>query len=92
MNTMTADVLHGNAESWGISFYGIDPSYKSHDASYIYPTMHHFVTEIWTHVLISVTKWCIDNGISDWCIVGFVRWVYWTSSPGQFRRQHQNCW
>ena len=36
----------------------IDPSHKAHNAS-DYPTMHHFVTEMCTHVHISVTKCCI---------------------------------
>ena len=34
-------------------------SHKSHNASDKYPTMHHFVTEMCTHVHISVTEWCI---------------------------------
>ena len=34
----------------------IDPSYKSHNASDKYATMHHFVTEMCTSVPISVTK------------------------------------
>ena len=34
-------------------------SHKSHNASDIYPTIHHFVTEMCTHVHISVAKWCI---------------------------------
>ena len=37
----------------------IRSSHKSHDASIKYPTMHRFVTEMRTHVRISVTKWCI---------------------------------
>ena len=37
----------------------IDPSHKSQNASVPYPTMHHFVTEMFTHVHISVTKCCI---------------------------------
>ena len=41
------------------SKYAIDPSHKSHNASDKYPTMHHIVTEMCTHVHISVTKWCI---------------------------------
>ena len=36
----------------------IHPSYKSHNTLDEYPTMH-FVTEMCTHVHISVTKWCI---------------------------------
>ena len=37
----------------------IDPSHKSRSASDIYPTVHHFVAEMWTLVHIFVTKWCI---------------------------------
>ena len=37
----------------------IDPSHKSHNALDKYPIMHHFVTEMCTHVHISVPKWCI---------------------------------
>ena len=47
-------------------FYGyfsgigtINTSHKSQPASDKYPTMHHFVTEMCTHVHISVTNWCI---------------------------------
>ena len=39
--------------------YGLDPSHKSHIALEKYPTMHHFVTEMCTHVHISATKLCI---------------------------------
>ena len=42
-----------------------DLSCKSHNAPIIYPTMHHFVTEMCTCVHISVTKWCIVGYISD---------------------------
>ena len=45
---------------WGGSFVmTTDQSHKSHNALDKYPTMHHFVTEMCTHVHISVTKWCI---------------------------------
>ena len=37
----------------------IDPSNKSQNALDHYTIMHHFVTEMRTHVHISVTKWCI---------------------------------
>ena len=37
----------------------VDPSHKSHNSLENYPTMHHFVTEICTHVHISITNWCI---------------------------------
>ena len=35
------------------------PSHKFHNASDNYPTTHHFVTEMCTHVHISVTEWRI---------------------------------
>ena len=35
------------------------PIHKSHNALDKYPTMHYLVTEMCTHVHISVTKWCI---------------------------------
>ena len=36
-----------------------------HNAPIPYPTMHHFVTEMCTHVHFSVTKWCIVVYLSD---------------------------
>ena len=39
--------------------FWIDQLHTSHNAPVPYPTMHHFVTEMCTHVHISVTKWCI---------------------------------
>ena len=36
----------------------INPSQNSHNALNKYPRMHIFVTEMGTHVHISVTKWC----------------------------------
>ena len=53
----------------------IDPSPKYHNALVLYPTMHHFITEMYTCVHISLTKWCIAEYV--WCIVGYVRWVFW---------------
>ena len=46
----------------------IDQSHKSHNALDKYPTMHHFVTEMCTHVHISATK-C--------CIVGYGTGAFW---------------
>ena len=46
----------------------IDPFHKSQNASDKYHTMHHFVTEMCTHVHISVTK-C--------CIMGYGRDAFW---------------
>ena len=67
----------------------IDQSHTSHNASFLYPTMHYSVTDMCTCVHISVTKWCIVGYLSNalwdlwehcWifvqCIMGFVRWVY----------------
>ena len=62
-----------------ISRHGIHPSYKSHNALYKYPMMHHFVTEMCTRVHISLrigTLWDMGQ-----CIVGFVQQVYWPSFP-----------
>ena len=44
---------------WCLCWVQIDPTHKPHSAPVSYPTMHHFVTEMCTHVHISVTKWCI---------------------------------
>ena len=55
------------------SNHTIDPSHKSHNASNKYPTMHHFVTEMCTHVHIVVTKWCIvGHGIGALWDMGLV--------------------
>ena len=62
-----------------IMWYEIDPSHKSRNVSK-HPTMHHFVTEMCTHVHISVTKWCIVGCGWDRRIVGFVRLVYLSCS------------
>ena len=46
----------------------IEIFHKSHSAPVQYPTMHHFVLEMRTWVLISVTKWCIVGYLSnEWC-------------------------
>ena len=42
----------------GLLVEQVHRSHKFHSASDIYPTMHHFVTEMCTHVHISVTNWC----------------------------------
>ena len=42
-----------------------DPYHKSQNASVAYPTMHYFVTEMCTHVHISVTKCCIVGYATD---------------------------
>ena len=44
---------------FAINSHNSNPFYKSHNSLDKYPTMHHFVTEMCTHVHISVTKWCI---------------------------------
>ena len=65
--------LHGRG--FRQTILAIDPSYKSYNILDKYPTLHHFVTEICTHVHISVTKWCILVGM-ELCIVWFVQRVY----------------
>ena len=47
------------------NIYAIDPSHKSHNASDKYPMMYHYVTEMCTHVHISVTKWCIVGYVNE---------------------------
>ena len=69
-------IYHISSVLWK-SFW-TDPSHKPHNASDQYPIMHCFVTEMCTHVHISVTKWCIVG--QDNCIVGFLRMVYFVST------------
>ena len=38
--------------------------HKSYNARVPYPAMHNFVTEMYTHVHISVIKWCIVGYLS----------------------------
>ena len=45
--------------------FEINPSHKSTNASDKYSTIHHFVTEICTHVQISVIKWRIVGYLSN---------------------------
>ena len=54
-----------------IDFFNI-----SHCAPAPHPTVHHFVTEMCTCVHISVA----NGALWIWCIVGFVRWVYWRNA------------
>ena len=44
-NLLDIDFIHDDIPGWSS-----DPSYKSHHVSDKYPTMHHFVTEMCTHV------------------------------------------
>ena len=53
------------------SYGWIDISHKSHNVPVPYSTMYHFVTEIYTCVDISVTKWCIVRYLSN------VLWDLW---------------
>ena len=65
------EVLPGHQSS----LWAIDPLHRSQNASDIYPTMHHFVTEMCTHVHISVTKWCtVGYGTGDLADL-------WTTEP-----------
>ena len=58
----------------------IDLLHKSHNAPVPYPTMPHFVTEMCTHVHISVTKWCIMGYLSN------ALWDLWDGSIECFER------
>ena len=53
----------------------IDPSDKCHHALDKYPTMHNFVTEMFTHAHFCYKM--MHCGIWDWCMVGFVQQAYW---------------
>ena len=53
------DVFFVSSKTKTCATFAKDPSHKSHDASCRNPMMHHFVTEICTHMHIAVTKWCI---------------------------------
>ena len=55
LNELKADICNINA----IHSSGKESSHKSHNVLDRNPTMHQFVTEMCTHVHISVTKWCI---------------------------------
>ena len=52
----------------------IDLAHKSHHAPVLYPTMSHFVTEMCTHVSISVAEWCIVGYLYD------ALWDLWNRS------------
>ena len=60
----------------------IDLLRESHSAPVPYPTVHHFVTEMCTCVLISGTKLHCD--VFLWCMIGFVRWMHliWIDERG----------
>ena len=68
--------------------YLIDPSHKSHSASDKYPTMHHFVKQMCTHLHISVTKWCIVGYGTDalWDI-----WDWSIAKPHTCQGRYGNC-
>ena len=55
---LTRTCLYGVVEAFYDVFLG-DLLDKSQNAPVLNPTMHNFVTEMCTHVHISVTKWCI---------------------------------
>ena len=77
---------------------GCATPHKSHNALVIYPTMHHFVTERWTCVHISVTEWFIvgycdilwvcEMGILDeslCCPYIDVKWTSWHLQSPEIR-------
>ena len=59
----------------------IDLSHKSHNTLDKYHTMHHFVTEMCTHVHISVTNGALWD-------MGLVHCGYWLRHPVIFQFQH----
>ena len=48
----------------------IDPSHKTHNASFKYPTMHHFVTETYTHGHISAPNGTLRDMGHGHCEIG----------------------
>ena len=66
----TASHLYSMQCIWQGSLFTIgliDPSHKSHNTSYKYRTMHHFITEMCIRVHIYDTKWCIVGyGAGTW--------------------------
>ena len=67
------------------------PSHKSYNALDKYPTMHHFVTEICTHVYIFVIKWCIvrygTGELWDTCNSSIL-YIYLTYCEHELRYEH----
>ena len=58
----------------GISVSAIGLSQESHNAPFLYPTMHHFTTRMCTWVHISVKKWFTVGYLSD------ALWDLWDGS------------
>ena len=56
---MNSKLNRAQLQYFQLRTFVMDPSHKSLNVLYKYPTMHHFVTEMCTHVYISITKWCI---------------------------------
>ena len=73
-NDYQVTILHISRQ---LSYRGmcLGPSQKSHNALDRYPTTHHFVTEMCTHVYVSVTKWFI---------VGYGTGALWDAGVKQF--------
>ena len=70
----------------GKTHLALDPSHKSHNALDRYPMMHHFVTEMCTHVHVSVTKWCIGGYGTD------ILWDLHTRSKKWFGAMISHTW
>ena len=67
---------NGKTRRAGESMYDrLDLLHKSHSAPVPYPIMHYFVTEMWTRVQISDTKFFI---------VGYLSHALWTLWDGSF--------
>ena len=63
---------HSTRSAWSINSGSIELLHKSHNASVPYLTMHQFVTEMCCYKMVHCVTFV-------WCIMGFVRWVYWKS-------------
>ena len=57
----------------------LNPSHKPHNALHKYPTVPHFVTEMCTHLHISVTAWWIV-GYGNGALGRFIQEVYRTNA------------
>ena len=68
----------------------IDLSHKSHNALNKYPTEHHFVTKMCTHVNISVTKCCIVGYGTD--AFWYLRDGFIISYVGYTISTHKHTW
>ena len=74
----------------------IDPFHKSHKKPIPYPTVHHFVAEMYTLVHISATKWRIVGYQCAICWIDLLRRYPWSILGGcgsnQLVPNHDKTW